>query len=91
MKNLELREGYKNRHVDGLPKEKTVMTVIHSDTDGEHSYVCEWTPFNKESYKEWNIPSEGYLGTVQVIEGRFKGIGFHAWEQNNSEFIYYKQ
>jgi hypothetical protein len=32
---------------------------------------------------------EGYLGTAKVIKGRYVGIGFHAWEQNNSEFIWY--
>jgi len=35
------------------------------------------------------MAGEGYLGTVKVIEGRYVGIGFHAWEQNNSEFIWY--
>ena len=37
------------------------------------------------------MPCEGYLGTAKVIEGRYTGIGFHAWEQNDSEFIFHKK
>ncbi len=89
MKNLEARKGFKNRHTDGLPTEKVNMKVVTNDVDGEYIMLCEWKPFNKEDYSESNIPAKGYLGTVTVIEEQFRGIGFHAWEQNNSEFVYY--
>jgi len=89
MKNLEKRNGFKNRHIDGLPTEKVNMKVVTNDVDGEHIMLCEWKPFNKQEYNSENMPANGYLGTVKVIEGQFNGIGFHAWEQNNSEFIYY--
>jgi len=36
MRNLEQREGFVNRHTDGLPKEKCAMKVITKDVDGEH-------------------------------------------------------
>ena len=89
MKNLEKRNGFKNRHLDGLPTEKVNMKVITNDVDGEHIILCEWEPFNKKEYNSENVPNDGYLGTVRAIEGHFNGIGFHAWEQNNSEFVYY--
>jgi hypothetical protein len=89
MKNLEKRNGFKNRHTDRLPTEKANMKVVTNDVDGEHIMLCEWKPFNKEEYSESNMPADGYLGTVKVIEEQFNGIGFHAWEQNNSEFVYY--
>jgi hypothetical protein len=89
MKNLEQREGFVNRNTNGLPDKTTTMRVVTKDVDGEHIYLCEWKPFDKSQYSKENMPADGYLGTVKVIEGRYTGIGFHAWEQNNSEFVWY--
>ena len=89
MKNLEQREGFVNRHTNDLPKERCVMKVITKDVYGEHIYLCEWKPFNRNQYTETNMPAEGYLGTANVIEGIYTDIGFNAWEQNDSEFIWY--
>ena len=89
MKNLEQREGFVNRHTNGLPYKTTIMRVVTKDVDGEHIYLCKWKPFDKSQYSKEKVPVDGYLGTVEVIEGRFSGIGFHAWEQNNSEFVWY--
>jgi hypothetical protein len=89
MKNLEQREGFVNRNTNGLPDKTTTMKVVITDVDGEHICLCEWKPFNKSQYSEENMPADGYLGTAKVIEGRYTGIGFHAWEQNNSEFVWY--
>lgn len=84
MLNLQNRTGFKNRHTDGLPTQKTCMKVVNVDMDGEHILLCEWKPFHKQK-----TAADGYLGTATVIEKQYNGIGFHAWEQNNSEFIYY--
>lgn len=89
MKNLEKRESFVNRHADGLPDKTITMRVIIKDVDGEHIYLCEWKPFDKSRYSKENMPANGYLGTAKVIEGRYTGIGFHAWKQNNSEFVWY--
>lgn len=101
MKNLKERIGFKNRHTDGLPKEKVNMKVIINNVDGEHIMLCEWKPFNAKDFtgkkspakfggtQYVDKPAKGYLGTVKVIQEQFNGIGFHAWEQNNSEFVYY--
>lgn len=89
MKNLEKKDNFKNRHIDGLPTEKVNMKVVTNDVDGEHIMLCEWKPFNKDEYSKTNMPADGYLGTARVIQKQLYGIGFHAWEQNNSEFVYY--
>lgn len=89
MINLKKIKGFKNRHIDGLPVKKANMKVIINDVDGEHIMLCEWKPFNKDDYTKENMPSNGYLGAVKVIQGLFKGIGFNAWGQNDSEFVYY--
>lgn len=93
-KNLEVREGYLNRHIDGLPGVMCNMEVIVRDVDGEHVHVCRWEPYDRSKELvttiSYNKPAEGYLGCVRVIEGRFEGIGFNVWAQNNSEFVYYK-
>ena len=90
MKNLEQKEGFINRHINGLPNKITTMEVVIKDINGEHIYLCKWKPFKKYQYSKENMPDDGYLGTAKVIKGTYKGIGFHAWEQNNSEFVWYK-
>ena len=77
------KEGFVNRHTNGLPDKITTMRVVTKDVDGEHIYLCEWKP------SQYSKENDGYLGTAKVIEGRYTGIGFHAWEQNNSEFVWY--
>jgi len=89
MKNLSHREGFLNRHITELPTKKCVMKVVTNDIDGEHIDLCEWEPFDIGKYNGKTLPAEGYIGTVSVIEGRYIGIGFHAWQQNDSEFIWY--
>jgi hypothetical protein len=81
---------YKNRKVFSLPKEVLFMDIIKNDNDGFHIFTCSWNPYFEENYTEENRPSESYLGTASVITGQYKRIGFHVWEQNNSEFIYYR-
>lgn len=88
-KNLAKREGWKNRHAERLPNQKEVINITVKDIDGEHNFLCDWDPFDKGRYNDKNMPSQGYLGTATVIDGKSKGIGFHAWEQNNSEFVYW--
>ena len=87
--SLDKKEGFLNRHEKAMPKKNTVVKIVTKDIDGEHIYTCEWRPFNKVNYLVENMPSKGYLGTAKVIEGEFSGIGFHAWKQNNSEFVLY--
>jgi hypothetical protein len=89
MKNLEKRKYFKNRHTHGLPKKKCLMTILVHEMEKEHFYICEWTPLNKKDYLPDTMPSEGYLGTARVVAGKYKGIGFHAWMQNDYEFIWY--
>mgnify|MGYP003404216569 FL=1 len=89
MKNLKQKKGFINRHTNRLPEHKCTIRIVTKDIDGEHIFSCEWSPFNKSEYSKENMPSKGYLGSARVIEGEFKGIGFNAWEQNNSEFVYY--
>lgn len=89
IKNVKQRKGFINRHIDGLPKKIVTIKVVTEDYDGEHIDTCEWKPFDPKNYVGIQMPGEGYLGTATVIEGQYPGIGFHAWEQNNSEFVYY--
>ena len=93
MKNYIRREGYLNRHNEPLPNERVVINIAYEDSDGEHKFLCEWKPYDPTEYVD--VPPEfrpikGYLGTAEVISGKHKGIGFHAWDQNDSEFIYYQ-
>lgn len=88
--NLEERTGFINRHIHRLPKEIVTMRIVTNDISGEHIDLCEWFPFNNKSKYLENISEKGFLGTARIIEGKSKGIGFHAYKQNDSEFVYYQ-
>lgn len=90
MENNTDKNGYFNRKHIKLPNEKMIIDIIVSDIDGEKFHKCEWIPFKKEDYNENNQPTQGFLGTAVIIEGKHAGNGYHAWDQNDSEFIYYK-
>lgn len=85
MTNLIDKDGYINRKIINLPREISIMNIIVSGIEEEKIYKCEWVPSKNE-----NLPDQGFLGTAVVISGEHKGNGYHAWDQNDSEFIYYK-
>jgi hypothetical protein len=89
MNILKQREGFTNRHTDGLPKENCLIKIIVKDVGKEFTHVCDWKPYDPSLHGE--KPAEGYLGTARVVTGRCKGIGFNAWEQNDSEFVWYSK
>jgi len=79
-----------NRHDNPLPEEECLIKVITYNNDGEATiHTCKWKPYKPQNYPSHKLPSEGYLGTAEVIEGSFEGIGYHCWQQNNSDFLYY--
>ncbi|MCQ4139207.1 hypothetical protein [Chryseobacterium sp. EO14] len=88
MKNHIEKEGFINRKENGLPDKKTKMEIIVSGKNGDEVFRCKWTP--AEISVNPNKKHEGYLGSAEIMTGKYEGIQFHAWEQNDSEFIYYK-
>lgn len=68
-----------DRKVDALPTKKGTIEIF---VDGEW-LACEWNPRTPETKAD-----AGYLGTARTT-GRPIQIGFHAWEQNDSEFRFY--
>lgn len=68
-----------DRKVDALPTEKCTIEIF---TDGDW-LACEWHPRTPESQAD-----AGYLGTAKTIARPIQ-IGFHAWEQNDSEFRHF--
>lgn len=90
MKNLKVIEGFKNRFIDGLPKEKVNIKIISHDSNVINTSLCNWIPFEPKNYTKGNMPDKGYLGTAIVIDEKYKGIGFNVWEQNNYEFVHYQ-
>lgn len=92
-KNIISQDGFINRKNTPLPKEKCIMEIINYNAPiGEEILLCEWEPYSGEHAIGRNVgelPSTGYLGTACTIDQKIN-IGFHAWQQNESEFIYYK-
>lgn len=88
-KNLLQRDGFINRHREGMPEEKCSIKILVDEQGKEVSYSCQWFPFVRADYSEDDMPPNGYLGTAKVTAGKYSGIAFHAWSENNSEFIWY--
>lgn len=75
-----------NRHNKPLPSVKALIRIKHR----EGVFLCRWEPYNPDDYENTNQPAEGFLGTAIVLHGEeHAGIGFHAWEQNDAEFVEY--
>ena len=76
-----------DRRVDALPTEKCDIQIF---ADGEW-VAGVWNPRTPESKTD-----TGYLGTVwasvpcRIGSSEYVAqIGLHAWEQNESEFLFY--
>ena len=90
MKNTKPKNGFYNRHTDGLPLVQCEINVLISRSNtGDQIYLCEWQPFDPKKYEKNDLPATGYVGCAYVISGKHAGIGFNAWAQNNSEFVYF--
>jgi len=83
-KTLDPKEGWKNRHVDGIPSEGCYMEIIVEDVL-EHVW---WHPFHPADYEDGQLPSKGFLGCARRQSG-FR-IGWNLWEQNDYEFVYWR-
>lgn len=79
-----------NRHQHPLPDNQCFIKILVKDGYGEQTHICEWMPFRPESYEAHTMPDKGYLGTAYITGGKHKGIGLHAWENNDFEFVYYE-
>ena len=87
MSNHVPKHNFLDRSKSGLPIEKCkVEIIVTSKIAGDELFRCMWIPYDENL----NPPKPGYLGTARITRGDFQGIGFHAWEQNESEFIYYR-
>jgi hypothetical protein len=92
-KDKSLWTGYKNRHVDGLPAASCDICILA----GGEEFRGRWVPYSGSHSKRGadNLPYPGYLGTVKVDGGEYKGadthIGFHAWAQDDDEFVFYRE
>lgn len=91
MINYLVKDNYKNRKKHGVPSKRCkIEIIITSKTAGDETFICMWEPYRKSDYPKDKQPGKGFLGTARINSGKFEGIGFHAWEQNDAEFIYYK-
>jgi len=93
MSNLNVidKSDYRNRKTKALPTiKKKIEIIISSKIHGDEIFRCNWVPFHADNHPVNYKPGKGYLGTAKIASGKYEGIGFHAWEQNDSEFIYYK-
>ena len=68
-----------DRKVDALPSDKCAIEIFN---DGEW-LACEWNPRAADSEDD-----VGYIGTAITTDSTIQ-IGWHAWEQNDSEFRYF--
>jgi len=81
--NKEIREGWLNRHINGLPKNNTNIIILYDDIDGQHEIICNWKEYVFDENME-NTKNEFLLGTATSIDIEIPKIGFHLWSCNNS-------
>ena len=86
MKNRTTKDGYLNRHSDGMPSIICKIKILSGPETMEEEIVCCWEPRKPTNQNA----AKGYTGTARSLGGKFKHLCFHAWDQNNSEFVYYK-
>lgn len=84
-----MSDNFVSRKIEPLPLEECNIKIIVYTNDEPITHVCKWKPFKQEDYPSNRIPTSGYLGTAEVIEGNYTGFGYHCWEETNSEFVYY--
>lgn len=73
-----------------MPDNVCKMEIVVTELGKDRKVKVEWHPFEKANYNEGKMPSTGYLGTAYETTERGIKIGYHAWRQNDSEFIYFK-
>lgn len=77
MKNLEQREGFKNRHIDLLPEQIRKINIVTKDINGEHIYLCEWRPFDKKSVSAVKkCQQKGIWGPLKLLEVDMQVLAF---------------
>lgn len=93
---------FKNRKKDKelLPKENKKIIFLYKDNDKINLLFGDWIPYNgiTQDYLFCDLndfglpkyPAIGYLGSVQCLSNNVK-ISFNVWEQNNSEFIIWRE
>jgi hypothetical protein len=72
-------KGFINRKYNSLPNEACIIQILQNET----IFLCSYLPHL------YNTPPT-LIGQATVVEGKHKGIGFNVWNNNDSEFIYYK-
>ena len=87
---------YNDRRIIPLPLENCRLRIVIKDwKDNKQEYmeiVGNWEPYNGKYSTKINdtLPNKGYLGTLYHLTENNIKIGYNAWQQNSSEFIFYK-
>jgi len=86
-----MKQTWLNRHETPLPDEECVIQIKLQGDPKIHGYpevlTGNWVPFNPGDYGVRAKLSEGYIGTFR---DNLTKLGFHAWQQNDSEFVEYR-
>ena len=72
--------------MSGLPKDACEITIWVLGQD----FKADWRPFTFDDYNEENLPPPNFMGTATIKEGTLKGVGMHAYQHTNEEFVFYK-
>ena len=86
-----MKQTWLNRHETSLPDEVCVIQIKLQGDPKIHGYpevlTGFWIPRDPEEYREGALPHGGFLGTFR---DNLTKLGFHAWQQNDSEFVEYR-
>ena len=94
---------FKNRKkdIEKLPIKNSKIIILTKEIDKIILSKGDWIPYNgitqDNLFCELNendfpkYPANGYLGSFRTLTKNNIEIGFNAWEQNNSEFIIWRE
>jgi len=87
MPTLTRKEGWYNRHLDGLPNTACLINLYY---DGDY-ITCHWTPYNPPPHAS----KSPYLGVACLYRGKLNPYGwidkhfFNAYDADDADFVYY--
>jgi len=86
-KRTQIKKGFLNRHVDGMPKKRCKIKILYEDLDGDMILDCIWDPYKKKSETQKTKTDETYLGIIKSLDF---DPWFEVFSTNNDKFVYYK-
>lgn len=99
--DYRIRDGYKNRHIDGLPTKPCYIFVLHKENGAEQISRCYWIPTGTTiivALAVYFLISTSYeaklldlLGAANITHGKYKNKILKPTKNTNDGFVWYAE